>query len=80
MGLIACGHVFLFSSCYVIRCGFSCSKHEIFLVFVQFWSQKMGCQYGEIFVMWYYNIVCTQNTVRRTEYCSPGLRMKVAVM
>jgi hypothetical protein len=31
MGLIACGHIFLLSSCYIVRCGFTLSKHEIFL-------------------------------------------------
>ena len=31
MGLIACGHIYLFSSCYLVRCGFPLSKHEIFL-------------------------------------------------
>jgi hypothetical protein len=31
MGLIACGHIFLFRPCYVVRCGLPLSKHEIFL-------------------------------------------------
>ena len=31
MGLIACGHIFLFRRCYVLRCGLPLSKHEIFL-------------------------------------------------
>jgi hypothetical protein len=46
IGLIACGHIFLFRHCYSVRCGFSLPKHEIFLYICSFLVAEGGASVG----------------------------------
>jgi len=78
MGLIACGHIFLFRPCYVVRCGLPLSKHEIFLYICSVLVAENGASVCRNICTWS-NSVYTQNSVRTTELCLPGLCMNVTL-